>query len=192
MPERWSAFCRRLVPASLRECAFDPAVADLHHEWSREPDSQGKWSRALTRASYHARLFGIALECRRLAFERNRSAAPPPQSREGRLKMWLHDLRLTVRALARQPLFTAAAIATLALGTGANLTVFSFVNTYLLAPIPARDPSTLVRVYGVADGNERDVVSYPDYMDGRKRASRLDLAAHAVTATPVGAGDAVE
>jgi putative ABC transport system permease protein len=192
MPERWSAFCRRLVPPSLRERAFDPAVADLHHEWSREPDSQGKWSRALTRASYHARLLGIALECRRLAFERNRSAAPPPQSREGRLTMWLRDLRLTLRALASQPGFTAAAVATLALGTGANLTIFTFVNAFLLAPIPARDPATLVRVYGVGDGIDRDTISYPDYVDGRQRARGLDLAAHSVTATRVGAVDAVE
>ncbi|MGE5837768.1 MAG: ABC transporter permease [Acidobacteriota bacterium] len=191
MPERWSAFCRRLVPASFRERVFDPAVADLHHERTRVSELPHRWSRTVRRTTCDVRLLVLALECRRLALAPKWSEPLTP-SREGRVTMWLRDLRLTLRTLARQPGFTAAAVATLALGTGANLTIFSFVNAFLLAPIPARDPATLVRVYGTADGIDRDTISYPDYVDGRDRARGLDLAAHAVTSTRVGPADAVE
>ena len=85
------------------------------------------------------------------------------------MRLWFRDLRHTVRQLARQPLFTTTAIATLALGTGANLTIFSFVNTFLIAPISVPQPHGLVRVYGVAEATNRDVVSYPDYLDARAR-----------------------
>jgi len=44
--------------------------------------------------------------------------------------------------LRRTPLLTAAAVLTLALGVGANTTVFTFVDNVLLRPIPVRDPSS--------------------------------------------------
>jgi hypothetical protein len=188
MPDRWTARCRGLVPESLRERAFDPAAADLRQEWTtRSAGRRGLTS--VARLRYAIRIFAIALECRRLAMW---SGGRLVEQRENLVTIWFRDLRRTLRLLIRQPLFTAAAVLTLALGTGANLTIFSFVNSFLLAPIPVRDPATLVRVYGTGDGNERDVISYPDYLDGRRRATGVDLAAHAVTTTPVGSGDAVE
>ena len=53
-------------------------------------------------------------------------------------------LRPTVRAFLRSPWFTATAVATIALGIGANLAVFSLVNHWLLAPLPYRDAGQLV------------------------------------------------
>ena len=47
----------------------------------------------------------------------------------------LQDLRHGVRALWRQPLFTAASVLVLGLGIGANTAVFNVVNTVLLRPL---------------------------------------------------------
>jgi predicted permease len=58
------------------------------------------------------------------------------------------DLRYTFRRLRREPLFTAGVIATLALGVGANATMFGIVDQLLLRP-PAHvlDPSAVHRLY---------------------------------------------
>ena len=79
----------------------------------------------------------------------------------------LQDLRFALRQLHRNPGFTAVAILTLALGIGANTTIFSVVNAALLRPLPFANPSSLVMVWGndPADGILRFPVSGPDYLD---------------------------
>ena len=61
-----------------------------------------------------------------------------------RLDIFLQDLRYTVRSLSRDRGFTLVAILILTLGIGANIAVFSVVNTLMLRPLPFRDASQLV------------------------------------------------
>ena len=83
--------------------------------------------------------------------------------------LW-QDVKFGVRALLKNPGFTAVAVTTLALGIGVNSTVFSIVNAYLFRPLPVRDPAQLVAM-GTRD-NAMEIpyeVSYPNYADLRDR-----------------------
>jgi predicted permease len=82
----------------------------------------------------------------------------------------LQDARIALRGLARNRAFAIVAIASLALGIGANTTIFSIVNALLLRPVPVQDPERLMVVYTV-DANNPGLWlnSYPNYRDYRDR-----------------------
>ena len=82
------------------------------------------------------------------------------------------DLRLALRALARNRSFAATAIAALALGIGATSAIFSVIYGVLLKPLPYRDPGRLVRVY--ANNSAERLGGFPlspaDFRDYRRRS----------------------
>ena len=60
----------------------------------------------------------------------------------------LQDIRFGFRQLMKQPGFAALAIISMALGIGANTSIFSLVDTALLRPLAVKEPSQLVELYG--------------------------------------------
>jgi putative ABC transport system permease protein len=84
----------------------------------------------------------------------------------------LQDLKYGFRMLAKNPGFTAVAVLSLALGIGANSTVFSIVDTLFLRPWPVKDSERLV-VISTDWPKEPDfrMSSYPDYLDIRQEIS---------------------
>ena len=61
----------------------------------------------------------------------------------------VRDSRHGLRAMRKAPVFSFFAVLTLGLGIGASTTVFTIVNTLLINPLPARDPSRLVALYTI-------------------------------------------
>ena len=79
------------------------------------------------------------------------------------------DLRYTLRQLRKNPAFASTALLVLTLGVGATVAVFSFVDAALIQPLPYRDPSRLVIVYGSIPLGPRFHLSFPDYYDFKKQ-----------------------
>jgi len=82
----------------------------------------------------------------------------------------VEDVWLSLRGLAKNRNFALAAVFSLALGAGANTTVFTLLNAVLLRPLPVKDPSRLAAVFTLDSQNPGNLLcSYPNYKDYRDR-----------------------
>src|SRR5207248_1942786 len=84
------------------------------------------------------------------------------------------DVRYALRNLVRSPLFTTVAVASLALGIGANTAIFTLVDQLILRLLPVSSPEQLVMIWSTGPhmGNNRGsrAASYPMYEDYQKKA----------------------
>ena len=87
-------------------------------------------------------------------------------------RLW-QDVRHAVRSLIKAPLFTLAAVATLALGIGANAALFSVADATALRPPDVPNPGELVRVFSSTKDWPYGELPYPDYQDFRREARSL-------------------
>jgi len=88
-----------------------------------------------------------------------------------------NDLKLAVRGLFRNPLFSIVAILSLSLGIGANTAIFTLIDQILLRKLPVKNPEELVMLYqtGPHAGSNMGsrMHSYPIYQEYQKRAEPL-------------------
>jgi predicted permease len=85
----------------------------------------------------------------------------------------IQDVRYGARMLLKNPGFTLVAVLSLALGIGANTTIFTLINAVLLHPIPVREPETLVSIFSTDEQNKNSLfnvlnisrMNYEDFRD---------------------------
>lgn len=90
--------------------------------------------------------------------------------------MW-QDLLYGIRLLLKQPVFTATAVLSLALGIGANAAVFSLVDAMLLRSLPFKDPSRLMFLEGVPPQHPNDQTtgaSVPEYVIWKNQVTSFE------------------
>jgi len=112
-------------------------------------------------------------QARREAILKLGGTEPTKQAhREGRtipfLQTMLQDIRYALRQLRHSPGFTATAILMLALGIGASIAIFAFVDAALLKPLPYADPNRLADVSERSVAFPRSNLSYQDYLDWKR------------------------
>jgi putative ABC transport system permease protein len=89
------------------------------------------------------------------------------------------DIRYGLRSLRRSPGIIAIAVLSLGLGIGANVTIFSAVDVFMLRPLPYPEADRLVHVYSTVPerGWTYNSVSIPDLLDFREQSRTTDIAA---------------
>ncbi|HZI49525.1 MAG TPA: ABC transporter permease, partial [Pyrinomonadaceae bacterium] len=84
------------------------------------------------------------------------------------LESVVQDLRFTLRQLRKNPAFTVTAITMVALGIGASVAIFAFVDAALIKPLPYQNPARLAYTTETTPEIPRANLSYPDYLDWKK------------------------
>ena len=106
----------------------------------------------------------VAAECRRFGRQRDRS-----RSRAEYLAELRQDLAFAVRHLGRARGFTTTAVATLALGIGATVAVFSALYAVAIRPMPFADPDRVVQLLATRRGETEDIFSTGEFAAIRER-----------------------
>jgi len=93
------------------------------------------------------------------------------------MRIFWQDIRYGLRMLLKNSGFSAIAIATLALGIGANTALFSVINGVLLNPLPYPQADRLVALYSKTTDFTRSSISYPNFLDWQRENKSFALLA---------------
>ena len=177
----FALMARVLVPGNLRrECGeeLEATFEDLYREASSR--SRLTAARLVSRDIYH--LIGTSVLERIVDSHHDvRGSAPAPANRHAKARSmdsFLHDVRYGIRALLKRPSLTLIAAASLAIGIGANATIFGGVDIFLFRPLPLPEPDRLVQIWSTNEerGWPRLSLSLPDALDYRVDAETMDIA----------------
>jgi macrolide transport system ATP-binding/permease protein len=146
-----------LVTRGRRERAFDDEL-DSHLQMHIDDNLRAGMSPEEARRRALLKLGGV--ESTRQAY-RERSSVPFLEH------LW-QDLRFALRQLSKTPGVTATAIVTLALGMGAAVAIYAFVDAALVEPLPYPQPTRLLNVTETTPQIPRAALSYPDYVDWKR------------------------
>lgn len=154
-----------LFPARFRRTFGGDMLATFEECWRERPGWRLAWRTGadllITAAKEH--------------FTPRPPAVAPPKGDNLMTVLW-QDLRFALRTLSRSPGFTLVALATLALGIGANTAMFSIANSVLWRSLPYPHPDRVVMV-GEVDSAKPDIywgTSYLNFRDWHARATSFD------------------
>jgi putative ABC transport system permease protein len=164
---QWKALVRQRADRERRELSMDVVdelachLADLHATAVRNGASDA--------------------DARRMALDTVNAASflelsKRPRARARGTVFMKSDLIYALRGLRKKPLFTVAAVLTLALGIGANSAIFTAVNAVLLRPLPYPAPDRLMMLwtYNPRQGYDKDVSAYPNFDDWRRQSASFE------------------
>ena len=104
----------------------------------------------------------------------------------------MNDLKAALRSLARSPLFTVVVAATLAVGMGASIAIFSATHALFLRPLPYKEPGQLISIRTMVkrESWERRGFSIPDFRDYRDQVDKtlVDMAGFSPTSLSLDTG----
>ena len=168
-------------------------------QWDLDLDDEIRVHLELLAAEYERR--GMTSDAARLAARRAFGGVQQMKEtfRDSHGLRWLEDARRDVRhalrTLRRSPVFTGAAVLTMAVGVTAVIVIFAVLNAFMLRPMPVERPEELV---SVSTGPDRHVstppgVSFPDLQDYRQeRTTFVDLAGYNVEVAGLNADNATD
>jgi len=166
---------------------FQPAYHELRAGWARR---QG--ARPLARIALWIHVALLAFDCTRVwVIESIRSSGERRQRRalealrepkrklrigEAIMGVFWQDVKYGARTLAKSPGLTAAAVLSLALGIGANSTVFTWAQAFLFQPLPGvPEQGRVLYVSTTFRGECCSSIAYADYRETSKRSSTVDF-----------------
>jgi putative ABC transport system permease protein len=166
---RLSALLSRLLATFRKQRLEDELDDELRFHLQMETEENIRRGMSAQEAHYAARRsFGGFQQTREIW--RDRRYLPW-------LESWLRDLRFAVRSLARAPLFTLFAVASLALGIGANTALFTALHALVLRPLPYPQPERLVKLWETSMWHGQagwSAVSVPNLRDWREQNTAFD------------------